>query len=158
MAVAYALVFALCGIWLTAKAALPSGQIWSLLILVIAGSVIAATVAMFFSTFLNPYVATAMTVVLFCAPGMFHVQRHAWSLWLPGCPSWRTSCASASAPIGSSTGLRRSSRFCKLCCSGFSRQRCSTVETLRFRWSRVSRIRSSNPDASVRPGFRSKYP
>jgi ABC-type transport system involved in multi-copper enzyme maturation permease subunit len=86
MAVAYALVFALCGIWLTARAALPNGQLWSIVILVIAGSAVAATVAMFFSTYLNPYVATAMTVLLFCAPGVFRVQRHAWSIWLPGLP------------------------------------------------------------------------
>jgi ABC-type transport system involved in multi-copper enzyme maturation permease subunit len=86
MSVAYALVFALCGIWLTARAALPNGQLWSLVILVMAGSVIAATVAMFFSTFLNPYVATALTVVFFCAPGLLGAQRHAWSIWLPGLP------------------------------------------------------------------------
>ncbi len=86
MAVAYALVFGLCGVWLTARAALPSGQLWSVVVLVMAGSVIAATVAMFFSTFLNPYVATALTLALFSAPGATHVQRHAWSIWLPGLP------------------------------------------------------------------------
>ncbi len=86
MAVAYALFFGLCGVWLTAKAALPSSQIWSIVILIMAGSIIAATVAMFFSTFLNPYVATAMTVLLFCAPAVFRAQRHAWSFWLPGLP------------------------------------------------------------------------
>ena len=86
MAIAYALLFGLCGVWLTARAALPNGQLWSIVILVMAGSVIAATVAMFFSTFLNPYVATAMTVLVFCAPGIFRLQRHAWSLWLPGLP------------------------------------------------------------------------
>ena len=84
MAVAYAMVFGLCGIWLTARAELPSGQLWSVVMLVIAGSVIAATVAMFFSTFLNPYVATAITLLMFCAPGAVHAQRHAWSIWLPG--------------------------------------------------------------------------
>ena len=86
MAVAYALVFGLCGVWLTARSALPSGQLWSVVLLVMAGSLIAATVAMFFSTFLNPYIATALTLLLFCAPGVIHAQRHAWSLWLPGLP------------------------------------------------------------------------
>jgi ABC-type transport system involved in multi-copper enzyme maturation permease subunit len=86
MAVAYALVFGLCGVWLTAKAALPNAQLWSEVLLVIAGSATAATAALFFSTFLNPYVATAMTVGLFCAPGMLHAQRHVWSIWLPGFP------------------------------------------------------------------------
>ncbi len=86
MAVAYALVFGLCGVWLTARAALPSGQLWSVVLLIMAGSVITATVAMFFSTFLNPYIATALTLLLFCGPGAVHAQRHAWSLWLPGLP------------------------------------------------------------------------
>jgi ABC-type Na+ efflux pump permease subunit len=86
MAVAYALVFGLCGVWLTARAELPGGQLWSVVILVIAGSAIAATVALFFSTFLNPYVATAITLLLFCAPGAIHAQRHAWGMWLPGLP------------------------------------------------------------------------
>ena len=86
MAVAYALLFGLCGVWLTARAALPNAQLWSIVILVVAGSVIAATVAMFFSTFLNPYLATAMTVLLFCAPAVFRAQRYVWSLWLPGLP------------------------------------------------------------------------
>ncbi len=86
MAVAYALIFGLCGVWLTARAALPSGPLWSVVMLVMAGSVAAATVAMFFSTFLNPYVATAVTLLLFCAPGALHAQRHAWLVWLPGLP------------------------------------------------------------------------
>ena len=86
MAFAYALVFGLCGVWLTARAALPGGQLWSVVLLVMAGSVIAATVAMFFSTFLNPYMATALTLALFTAPGAIHAQRHAWSIWLPGLP------------------------------------------------------------------------
>jgi ABC-type transport system involved in multi-copper enzyme maturation permease subunit len=83
---AYALLFGLCGVWLTARATLPSGGVWSIATLVIAGSLIAATVAMFFSTFLNPYVATALALGLFCAPGMLHAQRHSWFLLLPGLP------------------------------------------------------------------------
>jgi ABC-2 family transporter len=86
MAIAYALLFGVCAIWLTARAELPGGQLWSVVVLVIAGSLIAATVAMFFSTFLNPYVATAITLLFFCAPTAFHAQRHAWAMWLPGLP------------------------------------------------------------------------
>jgi len=86
MAFAYALVFGLCGVWLTARAAVSDVGLWSMVVLVMAGSVIAATVAMFFSTFLNPYFATALTLLLFCAPGLIHVQRHPWAVWLPGLP------------------------------------------------------------------------
>lgn len=86
MAIAYAILFVLVGVWLTARAGVPSSPLWPMAILVIVGSVIAATVAMFFSTFLNPYVATAVTLLLFCAPGALHAQRHAWASWFPGFP------------------------------------------------------------------------
>jgi ABC-type Na+ efflux pump permease subunit len=86
MAIAYALLFGICGVWLTAQAVLPSAGLWPMVALVIAGSLVAATVAMCFSTFLNPYVATAFTVVLFALPGVMHAQRYAWSAWLPGFP------------------------------------------------------------------------
>jgi len=84
MAFAYALVFGLCGIWLTARAALPSAGVWSMVLLVMAGSAIAATVALFFSTLLNPYLATAVTLLLFSAPAFFQAQHHPWSMALPG--------------------------------------------------------------------------
>ncbi len=86
VAFAYALLFAICGEWLTARAALPGNGVWPIAILVVAGSLIAATAAMFFSTFLNPYVATALALGLFCAPALAHAQRHPWFLWLPGLP------------------------------------------------------------------------
>lgn len=86
MAVAYALVFGLCGVWLTARAQLPSAGVWSMVVLVIVGSIIAVTVALFFSTFLNPYVATAVTLLTFSAPAALHPQHHAWFVWWPGLP------------------------------------------------------------------------
>jgi len=86
LAAAYAFFSALCSLWLSARAALPSGGIWGLLPLVVAGAMLSASVAVFLSTFLNPYFATACTLALFCAPIPFHVQHRAWSLWLPGFP------------------------------------------------------------------------
>lgn len=86
MAFAYALVFGICGEWLTARAGLPGSAVWSMVLLVIAGSAIASTVAMFFSTFLNPYLSAAMTLVMFCAPALLHAHGSAWAIWLPGLP------------------------------------------------------------------------
>jgi hypothetical protein len=83
---AYAIVSTLCSIWLGARSALPSGNIWGLLPLVVVGAMISASIAVFLSTFLNPYVATASTLALFCAPILFHAQRHAGWIWLPGFP------------------------------------------------------------------------
>ncbi len=86
MAIAYTLLFGLCGVWLTARATVSSGPIWSMVLLVAAGSALAASVALFFSTFLNPYVAVALTFGFFAAPGLMHAQQHSWSFWFPGLP------------------------------------------------------------------------
>ena len=84
LAVCYAIASALCSIWLTARGMLPSGAVWELLPLVIAGALLSASMAVFLSTFLNPYFATACTLAIFCAPIPFHALRHAGWIWLPG--------------------------------------------------------------------------
>ncbi len=86
LAVAYALLSALCSVWLTARTMLPSSGVWELLVLVVAGAMISSSVAVFLSTFINPYFATAFTLMIFCAPILVHAQRHAWWVWLPGFP------------------------------------------------------------------------
>ena len=86
IAVGYALVYGVCGVWLTARAILPDSGVWSMVLLVIAGSALAATGALFFSTFLNPYASIAAVVLLFVGPVAIHAQRHPWSFWLPGFP------------------------------------------------------------------------
>lgn len=86
LAIAYAILSAVCGVWLTAHAMLPSAGLWPLFTLVIAGALISASAAMFFSTFLNPYLATACTLTMFCVPAAWHASRHAWWLWWPGFP------------------------------------------------------------------------
>jgi len=89
MAIAYALFFGVCGVWLAARAMVSSAPLWPMVVLIVVGSTIAATVALFFSTFLNPYVATAVTLGLFCAPALLHAQHHRWFVWLPGSPLLR---------------------------------------------------------------------
>jgi len=86
LAIAYALVSALCGIWLTARAMLPSGPLWWLFAVVAAASLISAAAAIFFTTFLNPYLATGCTLALFCLPAALHAYRYHWAAWLPGFP------------------------------------------------------------------------
>ncbi len=86
IAVAYALVFGLFGVWLTARAQLSSTGVWQVAVLIVAGALVSGTAAIFFSTFLNPYLATACTLVVFSIPGAWHGQRHLWSAFLPGFP------------------------------------------------------------------------
>jgi len=83
-AVAYGVLFDLSCLWLTDRAHLPGAGIFPLTLLLIAGAILASAVALFFSTFLNPYFAIAATVVVFTAPGSLQLQRHAWSAFLPG--------------------------------------------------------------------------
>jgi hypothetical protein len=85
-AVAYALIFGVCCMWLDDRAVLPRTGLWGVVLLVIAVSILAATATLFFSTWTNPYIAVAATVTLFAAPGVFHAQRHHWFVWLPGFP------------------------------------------------------------------------
>jgi ABC-type transport system involved in multi-copper enzyme maturation permease subunit len=85
VAIAYAVLSALCSVWLTARAMLSSDSLWPMLVLVIAGALISAAVAIFFSTFLNPYLATAFTLVVFCTPAAWH-PHHYHAAWLPGFP------------------------------------------------------------------------
>lgn len=82
----YAVLFAVCCSWLATRAALPTGGVWGVALLVIAGSAIAAAVGLFFSTFLNPYLAIALTVTIFAAPALVHPERQAWFRLIPGLP------------------------------------------------------------------------
>ncbi|HUI84237.1 MAG TPA: hypothetical protein VL240_08440 [Candidatus Binatia bacterium] len=86
LAIGCAVVFALCAEWLAADAGLPSPGLWLLVMPVAAGALVAAAASMFFSTFCNPYLAIAFTLALFCTPAVWHLDRHAWSTWLPGFP------------------------------------------------------------------------
>ena len=86
MALAYIVVFALCVNWLTAHAMLPGGGLWPFAIVIMAGAMVSSTAALFFSTFCNPYLATALTGALFCLPGFWHTHHPAWVTYYPGFP------------------------------------------------------------------------
>ncbi len=86
MTVVYDLLFVTCCRWLAHRAGLPAEGVWLVAVLVVAASAIAAAVAMFFSTFLNPYLAIALTVTIFGAPALVHAEHHAWFRLVPGLP------------------------------------------------------------------------
>lgn len=87
VAITYAVVSALCGVWLTARAMVASDNLWPMMLLTMAAALIAGSVAMFFSTFLNPYLATACTLAVFCFPAAWPpALRHHMAAWWPGFP------------------------------------------------------------------------
>ena len=86
MTVVYDLLFVTCCTWLAHRAGLQAGEVWSVAALVVAASAIAAAVAMFFSTFLNPYLAIALTVTIVGAPALVHGEHQPWFRLVPGLP------------------------------------------------------------------------
>ncbi len=86
MTVVYAVLFMACCSWLAHRAGLPTDGVWSIAVLVVAASAITAAVGLFFSTFLNPYLAIALTVIIFGAPAMAHAERQPWFRLIPGFP------------------------------------------------------------------------
>ena len=86
MTVGYAALFVACCTWLAHRAGLPTSGVWPVAVLVVAASAIAAAVGMFFSTFLNPFLAIALTVTMFAAPGLLHPEHRPGFRLIPGLP------------------------------------------------------------------------
>jgi ABC-type transport system involved in multi-copper enzyme maturation permease subunit len=86
LATAASVLFGVCCLWLTHRAGLPGDRVWPLVIVLLAISAIASTLAIFFSTFLNPYLAITLTLVVFSAPWLVHFGRAPISPWIPGLP------------------------------------------------------------------------
>lgn len=86
LALAASVLFGVCCLWLTQRAGLPGQRIFLLMVLLLAISAVASTLAMFFSTFLNPYLAIALTLLVFSVPWLVHFGRNPFSPWIPGLP------------------------------------------------------------------------
>ncbi len=87
MTMVYAVLFVACCTWLAHRAGLPTDGVWPVAVLVVAASAIAAAIGMFFSTFLNPYLAIALTVTIFGAPALAHPEHQPWFRLVPGLPA-----------------------------------------------------------------------
>lgn len=84
MTVVYAALFVACCGWPAHRAGLPTDGVWLVAVLVVAASAITAAVGLFFSTFLNPYLAIALTVTIFGAPALTHPEHQPWFRLIPG--------------------------------------------------------------------------
>ncbi len=72
------------GSWIARKGGLQLDQLWWVVALVMAACVVAATMAMFFSTFLNPFLATAAAAFLIGGPIMAGMYSSAgWLRLMP---------------------------------------------------------------------------
>ena len=79
-------LFGLCCLWLVHRGGLPAQRIWPMVVVLLALSVVASTLALLFSTFLNPYFAITLTLVVMSGPWLVHFGRASVSLWIPGLP------------------------------------------------------------------------
>lgn len=85
VATVYAGVFGLCCTWLALRSGVSVLGIWLMVVVVLAASALSAAMALFWSTFLNPFIATAITAAVFSAPALANPGQKG-SLWKPGVP------------------------------------------------------------------------
>ena len=138
MAVVYAVLFAACCTWLAHRAGLPTGGVfgsspcWSW-----QAPLSRPAVGMFFSTFLNPYLAIALTVTMFAAPGAGRIPNVSRGFaWSPACRCCSMFCTSVFARDGPWTGAPWSLQCSKPRCSGGWRRWCLPTGTSPCRSSR----------------------
>jgi ABC-type transport system involved in multi-copper enzyme maturation permease subunit len=83
VAILYSVVFGACCTWLAIRSGVPGREIWLMVIVVLAASTLSAAMSLFWSTFLNPFIATAITAAVFSAPALAD-SAGTGSLWKPG--------------------------------------------------------------------------
>jgi ABC-type transport system involved in multi-copper enzyme maturation permease subunit len=81
----YAAFFGVCCTWLATRSGVSGRGVWLMVIVVLAGSALSASMSLFWSTFLNPFIATAITAAVFSAPALAD-SNPTGSLWKPGLP------------------------------------------------------------------------
>jgi ABC-type transport system involved in multi-copper enzyme maturation permease subunit len=81
----YCLSLGITGSWTLGQAGFPISQVWFLMLCLIAACMLAGTVALMFSTFLNPFFgASATAIVLLGLPAVAgHFMTPAWESVLP---------------------------------------------------------------------------
>jgi hypothetical protein len=81
----YCLSLGITGSWTLGQAGFPVSQVWYLMLCVIAACMLAGTVALMFSTFLNPFFgASATAVMLLGLPAVAgHILSPGWESVLP---------------------------------------------------------------------------
>jgi len=81
----YCLSLGITGSWTLGQAGFPISQVWFLMVCIIAACMLAGTVALMFSTFLNPFFgASATAVVLLGLPALAsHAMSPQWIYILP---------------------------------------------------------------------------
>ncbi len=101
----YCLAMGITGSVMFNNAGLPQWKLWWVILIIMAALVVTATVAMFFSTFLNPLLSTAATAFAIGTPAIAtRISGGTWSQVIPVYYLMNSIVSfSVSAPIGWST-------------------------------------------------------
>jgi len=80
----YCFSLGLTGSWTLGQAGFPASQVWFLMLCVIAACALAGTLALMFSTFLNPFFAAGATAGVLAIPALLsHLGLAAWADIMP---------------------------------------------------------------------------
>ncbi len=82
----YCFAMAVTGTWILRPAGFPALHVWFLMLCLMMGCLLAAAVAVLFSTFLNPLFATLCTALALGIPAVAALQFH--SRWVDAIPSY----------------------------------------------------------------------
>lgn len=80
----YCFALGLTGSWTLGYAGFPMSQVWYLMLSLVAACMLAGTIALMFSTFLNPFFAAGATAAVLGVPAVLaHTTASAWALIIP---------------------------------------------------------------------------
>jgi ABC-type transport system involved in multi-copper enzyme maturation permease subunit len=82
----YCFTLGLTGSWTLGKAGIPMSQVWFLMLCLVSACMLAGTVALMFSTFLNPFLAASATAAVLGLPavaGESHTLAAQWGYVIP---------------------------------------------------------------------------
>lgn len=83
----YCFALGITGSWTLGEAGFPIAQVWLLMLALLAACMLAGTVALTFSTFLNPFLAAAFTAVVLGLPILAaHIVNPQWGYAVPVYP------------------------------------------------------------------------
>jgi ABC-type transport system involved in multi-copper enzyme maturation permease subunit len=95
----YCLSLGVTGSWTLGQAGFPIGQVWYLMVCLIAACMLAGTVALMFSTFLNPFFAAGATAAVLGLPVL--ISRTSLAAWANAMPVYSLTVAVVTASFRS---------------------------------------------------------
>jgi ABC-type transport system involved in multi-copper enzyme maturation permease subunit len=81
--VIYCFALGLTGSWALGEVGFPVSHVWYLMMCLLCACTLAGTVALMFSTFLNPFLSAGATAILLALPAALHLVAPVWAYSIP---------------------------------------------------------------------------